>query len=86
MCLKIVLILFWSCFGLVSKKTKNKTYTIDIWIYVWYNDNGYIWKISDAFPFYILWYRKVVVNYDKKRDISIYYNPTIIFYSNHLTI
>ena len=30
--------------------------------------------------------RKVVVNYDKKRIISIYYNSTIIFCSNHLTI
>ena len=30
--------------------------------------------------------RKVVVNYDKKRIISIYYNSTIVFCSNHLTI
>ena len=40
-------------------------------------------EISDAFPFLKKerWWC-----YDKKRNISIYYNSTIIFYSNHLTI
>ena len=40
-------------------------------------------EISDVFPFHK---GKMVVNYDKMRNFSIYCNSTIIFYSNHLTI
>ncbi len=44
-------------------------------------------EIIRCFPFQLsLDKREVVVHYDKKRTFSIYYNPTIILPSNHLTI
>ena len=58
---------------------------IDDRTYIWYNHIGYIWNISDAFPFI---YQKISERwwfYDKKRIISIYYNITPILSSYYFT-
>ena len=54
-------------------------YTIDIYKYVWYNDFGYIWKLSDAFPFYILWIKRGG-GFMTKREQSLFIIILLLFF------
>ena len=54
----------------------NATYTINIWTLVWYNVIGYIWNISDAFPFF----KKKGGGIMTKREISQFIIILLLFF------